>query len=173
MGAAASTPGDSGTGTPGSDPGIPGDDAGALSLNGVIEQQLLTLFRRTNSIHVETAHGDHELDRSTYGILCLLDDAGPQRLGAIAAAYRLDPSTVTRQAQAAVRLGLAEKSTDPADRRASLLALTEEGQDAVRRARAHRRMRLDEIMAAWTPEERNEFGRALTRFNDTLTRLPE
>lgn len=166
MGHAASTPADDGAGAP--EGSAPRPDA-----NIIIEQQLLTLFRRTNSIHVETAHGDQELDRSTYGILCLLDDAGPQRLGAIAAAYRLDPSTVTRQAQAAVRLGLAEKSTDPADRRASLLALTDEGQVAVRRARAHRRMRLDEIMAAWTPEERGEFGRALTRFNDTLTRLTE
>lgn len=141
--------------------------------NAQIEQQLLTLFRRTNSIHVQTSTGDHELERSTYGILCLLDDEGPLRLGAIAAAYHLDPSTVTRQAQAAVRLGLAEKRADPDDGRASLLALTPEGRIAIRGARQHRRQRLDQVMGDWTPEERAAFAVALTRFNAALSALTD
>ncbi|MDN7120758.1 MarR family transcriptional regulator [Nocardioides sp. ChNu-153] len=141
--------------------------------NRRIEQHLFALFRRTNSIHVETTHGDHELERSTYGILCLLDDAGPQRLGSIAAAYHLDPSTVTRQAQAVVRLGLAQKSPDPDDGRASLLALTPEGQVAIRRARAHRRERLEQMMADWTDTERDQFAHSLERFNEALARWVE
>ena len=94
--------------------------------NDEIEQQLFTLLRRSQAIHVTTRSGETELDRSTYGILCLVADEGPQRLGAIATRFRLDPSTITRQVQAVVRLGLAEKAVDPADRRATGVAARRE-----------------------------------------------
>ena len=136
--------------------------------NDQIEQQLFKLLRRTNAIHVSTSSGEIELERSSYGILCLLDDLGPQRLGAIASSFQLDPSTVTRQVQTVVNLGLADKTTDEADRRATLLSLTETGREAVTTAREHRRRMLDAILAGWTFEERAEFGRALTRFNTTV-----
>ncbi len=133
-----------------------------------IEHQLFKLLRRTNAIHVQTSSGEIELERSAYAILCLIADEGPQRLGSIATAFRLDPSTITRQVQAVERLGLAAKATDPADRRAALLHLTEAGAVAVETARAHRRRMLDAILSEWTPEERAEFLKGLTRFNDTV-----
>jgi len=136
--------------------------------NDAIEQELFTLFRRSQAIHITTRSGDIELDRSSYGILCLLDDAGPQRLGAIASRFRLDPSTITRQVQAVVREGLAEKTVDPADRRASLLKLTDVGRETITRARVHRRRMLDAILADWSDEERQQFLDALTRFNSTV-----
>jgi DNA-binding MarR family transcriptional regulator len=136
--------------------------------NDQIEQQLFKLLRRTNAIHVSTSSGEIELERSSYGILCLLDDEGPQRLGAIASAFRLDPSTVTRQVQTVVQHGLAQKDADESDRRATLLSLTPVGRETVQAARAHRRRMLDAIIGQWTPEEREEFRRALTRFNDTV-----
>lgn len=134
----------------------------------LIEQELFTLLRRTNAVHLTTAHGEVDLDRSTYGILCLLADQGPTRPGAIAAAFHLDPSTVTRQAQAAIRLGLAAKSPDPDDRRATLLRLTDEGQETIDTARAYRRRALAAILGEWTADERAEFARGLARFNATL-----
>jgi DNA-binding MarR family transcriptional regulator len=137
--------------------------------NNEIEQQLFTLLRRTFAIHVSTSSGEYELERSAYGILCLLDDHGPQRLGQIAHAFNLDPSTITRQVQAVVKLGLATKVSDPSDRRATVLSLTPEGQQSVVTARTYRRKMLDLIMADWTLEEREEFARALRRFNDTVT----
>ena len=75
--------------------------------NELIEHELFKLLRRTNAIHVQTSSGEVELERSAYGILCLIADEGPQRLGSIAHAFRLDPSTITRQVQAVERLGLA------------------------------------------------------------------
>ena len=136
--------------------------------NDQIEHQLFKLLRRTNAIHVQTSSGEVELERSAYAILCLVADDGPQRLGSIASAFRLDPSTITRQVQAVERLGLAAKSSDPDDRRAALLHLTEAGQHAVETARAHRRRMLDAILVDWSPEERAEFLKALQRFNDTM-----
>jgi DNA-binding MarR family transcriptional regulator len=136
--------------------------------NNDIELQLFHLFRLSNALHVRTTSGRYEFERSAYGILVLLDDKGPQRLGAIAANYRLDPSTITRQVQAVVKLGLAAKEPDPADRRASLLTLTPEGREAIQVARDARRQLLDRIMGSWTVQERQEFLRALTRFNETV-----
>lgn len=141
--------------------------------NDQIEQQLFKLLRRTNAIHVSTSSGEIELERSSYGILCLLDDEGPQRLGAIASAFRLDPSTVTRQVQAVVQLGLAHKASDESDRRATVLSLTPVGRETVQTARRHRRRMLDAILGEWTLEEREEFSRVLTRFNDTVDRWAE
>ncbi|WP_067432728.1 MarR family winged helix-turn-helix transcriptional regulator [Nocardioides jensenii] len=138
------------------------------SQNDLIEQQLFTLLRRTQAIHVRTASGDVELERSSYGILCLLDDEGPQRLGAIAQAFRLDPSTITRQVQTVVRLGLAEKTVDESDRRASLLTLTELGRVSLTEARDHRRSMLDLLLSSWTPAERDNLLSSLRRFNDTV-----
>ncbi|RYP85902.1 MarR family transcriptional regulator [Nocardioides guangzhouensis] len=136
--------------------------------NDQIEQQLFKLLRRTNAIHVQTSSGEIELERSAYAILCLLADEGPQRLGSIATAFRLDPSTITRQVQAVERIGLVEKASDPLDRRATLLYLTAHGTHTVETARAHRRRMLDAILVDWTDEERGQFLRALQRFNDTM-----
>jgi len=136
--------------------------------NDVIEQQLFKLLRRTNAIHVTTSSGEVVLERSSYGILCLLRDEGPQRLGAIATAFRLDPSTVTRQAQTVVTLGFAEKTTDPSDRRATVLSLTEQGTAAIDQTRGHRRRMLEGILADWSLEERETFAKSLSRFNGTI-----
>lgn len=141
---------------------------GLSNPNDSIEQQLFKLLRRTNAIHVTTSTGEIELERSSYGILCLLADEGPQRLGSIATAFRLDPSTVTRQVQTVVNLGMAEKATDQADRRATVLSLTAYGAETVKQARNHRRHMLDEILKDWTIEERQGFARALGRFNATI-----
>lgn len=141
--------------------------------NDVIEQQLFKLMRRSNAIHVTTASGEVELERSSYGILCLLADEGPLRLGAIATAFHLDPSTVTRQAQTVVRLGLAGKEADPDDRRATVLSLTPAGRESITAARRHRRKTLDLWLAAWSPEELETFASVLGKFNDTIVRWEE
>lgn len=136
--------------------------------NDVIEQQLTKVMRRSNAIHVSTASGEVALERSSYGILCLLADEGPQRLGSIASAFHLDPSTVTRQAQAVVKLGLAAKKTDPGDRRATLLSLSDFGERSIKEARDFRRRAVDLLLAEWPAEDVEAFGRLLTKFNETI-----
>jgi len=136
--------------------------------NDDIEQQLLRLTRRTQAIHVRTSSGEVLLERSSYGILCLILDEGPQRLGTIANAFTLDPSTITRQVQAVEKAGLAVKTVDPSDRRASILSLTDVGRDAIETARAHRREILGKIVDDWTDEERAGFAASLKRWNDTV-----
>ena len=141
--------------------------------NKQIEQQITVLLRRVQRIHLSTTTGDVNLERSAYGIMCKLSDEGPQRLGALATAFGLDPSTITRQVQALEEIGLASRKTDPADRRASILDLTPNGREILDSTRARRRGRLQEALADWPETDRAEFGRLLGQFNASLDRLLE
>ena len=136
-----------------------------------IEQQMTVLLRRVQRIYLVTATGEVHLERSSYGILCQLADEGPQRLGALAHAFGLDPSTITRQVQALEEAGLAARRTDPTDRRASILDLTPEGREVLERTREHRRGELRRGLADWDPAERAEFGRLLAKFNTSLDQM--
>jgi len=133
-----------------------------------IEQQLTNLLRRGSSIHQHTIAGAGTLERSAYGIMCLLADDGPQPLTALAQAFCLDPSTITRQVQSLERTGLAVRSTDPSDRRASILELTEEGRDVLERTRTVRRERLYAVLGDWSDTDLADFGRLLEQFNSSL-----
>jgi DNA-binding MarR family transcriptional regulator len=142
--------------------------------NVQIEQQLTVLFRRVQRIHLSTGGAaDVQLERSAYGIMCKLADEGPQRLGALATAFGLDPSTITRQVQALEEINLAARKTDPSDRRASILDLTDNGRVILDRTRDHRRGRMQVALAEWPEEDRVEFGRLLKQFNLSVDSLLE
>jgi len=139
--------------------------------NQQIEQQMTVLLRRVQRIHLSTSSGEVSLERSSYGIMCKLADEGPQRLGALATAFGLDPSTITRQVQALEEADLAVRETDPTDRRASILDLTDNGREILDRTRSYRRERLFQAMGDWADDERTQFGRLLEKFNHALDKL--
>src|SRR4051812_41557679 len=141
--------------------------------NEQIEQQMTVLLRRVQRIHLFTRAGDVALERSAYGIMCKLADEGPQRLGALASSFGLDPSTITRQVQALEEIGLASRKTDPSDRRASILDLTDNGREVLEETRGHRRARLRQALADWPGDDLADFGRLLKEFNASLDRLLE
>lgn len=143
------------------------------TVNQRIEQQLTVLLRRVQRIHISTSSGEMDLDRSAYGIMTRIADEGPQRLGAFAAAFGLDPSTITRQVQALEKAGLAFRTPDPADRRASILDLTPEGKDVLEHTRGARRQKLEESLTDWSGQEREDFSRLLTKFNESMAPILE
>ncbi len=136
-----------------------------------IEQQLTILLRRVQRIHFTTSSGDVELDRAAYGIMCRLVDEGPHRLGSLAQAFGLDPSTITRQVQALEQAKLVHRRSDPRDRRASILDLTVEGREVVTATRERRRAWLNATLADWAEEDQQEFGRLLEMFNLSIEKL--
>lgn len=138
-----------------------------------IEQQMTILLRRVQSIHISTSSGEMDLDRSAYGILCRLADEGPQRLGALATAFGLDPSTITRQVQSLEKAGLVHRRADLEDRRASILDLTEEGHVVLQHTRAYRRERLEQMLEEWSDQDLGEFARLLAKANDSISNLVE
>jgi DNA-binding MarR family transcriptional regulator len=136
-----------------------------------IEQQLTILLRRVQRIHLVTSRGEVALDRSAYGIMCQLVDEGGQRLGSLAHAFGLDPSTITRQVQALEQAGWVERRPDPADRRAVLLDMTEEGREVLLTTRRRRRDWFKVVLSDWSQEDLDEFGRLLEEFNLSIDKI--
>ena len=151
------------------------DETGGSAMSGretelLIERQLTLLLRRVQHMHAMAAPDGAEVDRSGYGILSRIADAGPQRLSALAVTFGLDPSTITRQVQALEASGLLRRTPDPRDRRASLLELTDAGHDLLASLRHRRIEALRGAMATWSPDEQHTFGRLLQDFNDAVGR---
>ena len=138
-----------------------------------IEQQLTLLLRRAQKIHFRTRAGEVDLDPAAYGILCRLADEGPQRVGSLAQGFGLDPSTITRQVQALEQAAMVERSTDPSDRRASIVDLSDEGQTALAESRGRRRRRLKEALADWPEEDLEGLARLLERLNQSFDVLAQ
>jgi DNA-binding MarR family transcriptional regulator len=76
----------------------------------------------------------------------------------------LDPSTVSRAVAELVTRGLVVRRLDPADRRASLLVLSDDGRTALADAREWYGDLLARALAEWGPAEIDAFTAALSRF---------
>lgn len=109
-----------------------------------------------------------ELDRAGYILLGHLVLRGPARLSALAEGVCVDASTISRQVAALEAAGLATRTTDPADRRASLIEATDTGHEVFDRNRQRWLSAVHQLVADWTPAERHDFTVLLRRINDTL-----
>jgi DNA-binding MarR family transcriptional regulator len=83
----------------------------------------------------------------------------------------VDASTASRQVQQLERTGLVGRVGDPADRRASLLALTAEGDRVLTRMRQARRASLAQVLGGWSRADRRKLATVLTRLVDDLERV--
>lgn len=133
-----------------------------------IERELTLLVRRAQKVHLHTEAAAEPLERAAYGILGVVNDEGPLRAGTLAGRFRLDPSTVSRQAASLVAAGLMVREPDPDDGRACRFALTEHGRDALEATRAARRRVMRQLLGAWRLEDRDAFASLLERFNAGL-----
>jgi DNA-binding MarR family transcriptional regulator len=104
-------------------------------------------------------------DRSALLLLWPLLHAGPMRLRELAAARGSDASTVSRQAAQLVKVGLVRRDVDPDDRRACLLAVTDEGRAACQRMIESRLRSISEALQDWEEERVIEFTRLFSEFN--------
>lgn len=124
------------------------------------------LRRRTREgIYAELTEGlGPEVDEATYPVLSALGRFGPRSAAALAAEIGLDRSVTSRHATRLERAGLIRRSPDPDDARATLLALTEHGQQAIEVMRERLARRFDQHLAAWPEPEARAFAAALQRF---------
>jgi DNA-binding MarR family transcriptional regulator len=139
-----------------------------------IERALTRLIRRGNQPRVHerlAARAGVALDRAAYAALCRVHEAGPLRLSELATRMGVDASTASRQVQQLERAGLVGRVGDPADRRASLLELTAEGDRVLARMRQARRASLARVLAGWSAAEQRTLAAALTRLVDDLERV--
>src|SRR5450755_3459299 len=93
--------------------------------------------------------------------LATVERHGPMRLGDVAAAEGIAPSTLTRLVTALEEAGYVGRHADPSDARASTLAITPSGQEALERIRAESTLVLAASMHVLTPEQRAALADAL------------
>ncbi len=104
--------------------GVSGVDRAFLAL----ERELAVFLRRARASSGEMAREVHpELEPAAYGLLVRLEAAGRQRATELAAYFGVGKATMSRQLHSLENLGLVAREPDPADGRAWLVHLTEDG----------------------------------------------
>ena len=131
-----------------------------------LEREIGLLLRRSRAISARLAGQLHaDLDGAAYGLLVLLDDAGPLRASDVVVKLGLDKSTVSRQLSSLVELGLVDRTADPADGRAHVLTPSREGSARLAHIREARRARWESDLAGWPAEDVAALGELLARLN--------
>lgn len=136
-----------------------------LATADAVGTQLMRLVRLLERNHAQyQADNPDAVERATYILLVHLVKDGPQRAGALAESVHSDPSTVSRQIAQLVKLGLVERTADPEDGRATLVAATVEGLRVFEENRRCRNERIAELIDGWDPADRHRFADLLGRF---------
>ena len=107
------------------------------------------------------------------GILFLLKAKNGQTMSELSQVLSLDNSTMTGLVDRLEKGGFVSRQSNPEDRRALLLYITESGLREVERAKAVIRRVNEEIKAGFTKEEIASFTRVLQHFNGRFRRAAE
>lgn len=134
-----------------------------------LEPDLMFLIRL---LSVNYRRRGYPVERSQYLLLVQLED-GEKSTGEIAEILGLDHSTVVRQVTAIEKLGLAQRTPHPRDRRSVLVRISPQGLATIADMRQRRCDRLRAILVDWTEAEREQFGVLLHRFNVALVTLDD
>jgi DNA-binding MarR family transcriptional regulator len=102
-------------------------------------------------------------------LLSHLAEGPAQRMSSLADRQGVDRSTMSLQIRSLVQRGLIERTPDPTDRRASLIALSEEGREVLEEYVARASQILERTVRGWSDEELERFEQDLSRFAADLT----
>jgi DNA-binding MarR family transcriptional regulator len=142
---------------------VPSDDE--IAVADEIGSALIRLIRLVERKQAQRYAGNPDaVERATYHLLVHLVRGGPQRAVALAEDVHSDPSTISRQVSQLVKLGLVERTADPQDGRATLLAATAEGRRVFEENRRLRNEQLAALLSGWTGDDRRLLGELMTRF---------
>lgn len=131
-----------------------------------LERELAVFLRRARANSGEMAREVHpDLEPAAYGLLVRLEETGHQRATELSAYFGVGKATMSRQLRALQDLGLIAREPDPADGRASLVRVTDEGLSRFRQVRAARRGRYVRKLADWDRREIAELARLLHQLN--------
>ena len=115
--------------------------------------------------------GDLGAEFSALMLLFPLRFMGPMRVTDLAEVKQADPSTVSRQVAQLVKAGLARREADPADGRASRVAVTETGLAACQQLHDARHALVSKALGDWSPEQVAEFAGLFEKFNSSVEAL--
>ena len=135
----------------------------------LLEHEMGVLIRRVRRVIGERARAVHpDLQPMSYLLLARLAEAGPMRSSALAETFGIDKGAISRQVGHLADLGLLQKSADPSDGRATLLAASPDAVLRLEEVRRARRALLDERLADWSDDDLSGFVADLARYNRTL-----
>src|SRR3984885_8831650 len=135
-------------------------DSGTHAESGVIDVTRLrvALARLARRMRRHALAG---LTPTQLAALSTVERAGPLRLGDLAAAEGIAPSTLTRMVAVLEDLGYVRRDADPRDARASTLAITPGGHETLERLREEGNALLAQRVMLLTPEQRSALAAAL------------
>jgi DNA-binding MarR family transcriptional regulator len=131
----------------------------------------LALHKKLHRL-VDDTMTDCGLSLSRSKVLMELAADGPMNQSTLAARLGFAPRSVTDTVDSLTRDGLAERASDPADRRAWLVAITPAGTDALTLAMAAKRDIFDQIFGALDAPARATFLSLLARIDRGLSPIP-
>jgi DNA-binding MarR family transcriptional regulator len=134
-----------------------------------LDHEMSVLVRRIRRVIAERARMLHpDLSPVAYSMLMALNDGGPRRASDLVEIFSIDKGAVSRQVQALLELNLIERTPDKEDRRAMILAISEEGHRRLANIAQTRRREISERLEDWTDEDLSSFVRSLARYNAAL-----
>jgi len=112
---------------------------------------------------LRTRHPEDLVDPSTFPLAKQLMCHDAMRVSDLAGQVGLDASTVSRQIKQLEDKGIVERTVDPADRRASLVQLSDEGRTVMQAAFRRRFERIRAVLEPWSERDRAQLHKLLTR----------
>jgi DNA-binding MarR family transcriptional regulator len=158
--------------TPADEP-AEGDHIDATRVEALVrlESELGVFLRRGKramSARGRMLHPD--LPPGGYMLLAWLAEHGPVRASALVDGLGIDKGAVSRMVQTIIDLGLLERRPDPEDGRASLVSVTAKAREGLDRVARERRVRFNDRLADWSPDDIDQLSGMLSRYNEALER---
>lgn len=137
-----------------------------------LESELVDMWRRGRARTRHRAHAiDPRLDPTCYPLLVVLTRHEQLSMSALVAELDVEKSTLTRQIDAVIRLGLVERHIAPNDGRVRLVGLTEKGRRSLHEVSTTATEEWRQRLAQWDRAEITELTRLLRKLaRDAATR---
>jgi DNA-binding MarR family transcriptional regulator len=126
------------------------------------EEAVLVLMMQVGK-RFRTRHPDDRIDPSIITVLHILECHDGMRLTDLAGKLHLDASTVSRHVKHLEDHELVVRASDPDDRRATQVAISDHGRELLAETVKRRLDALHEVMSHWSDEERTTLHRVLTK----------
>ncbi|HET6626792.1 MAG TPA: MarR family transcriptional regulator [Nocardioidaceae bacterium] len=112
---------------------------------------------------LRTRHPEDQVEPSCFPLAKHLMFHDAIRVSDLAAMVHLDASTVSRQVRTLEDKGIVERTDDPADGRASLIRISDDGRAVMQAAFQRRFQRITHALEPWSDHDRAELQRLVTR----------
>ncbi|MFG2826911.1 MarR family winged helix-turn-helix transcriptional regulator [Streptomyces sp. NPDC048434] len=137
------------------------DDVDAVTRAVLTASRLLVAVSARSLAEVE-----ERVTLPQFRMLMVLSTRGATKLVALAELLRVAPSTAMRMVDRLITAGLADRQTNPDNRRDTLLRLTDEGRRTVEDVTGRRRAEISAIVERLAPRQRTALIKALTALNE-------